>query len=333
MVRVCLIVVVLASGLSPTHVQAAESLERPNVLFIAVDDLNHWVGHLGRNRQAKTPNIDRLARMGVTFTRAYCAAPACNPSRAALMSGLRPSSTGVYDNRQDWSSVISTEQTLTTQFLKAGYNVYGAGKIYHSQAHRDGEWTDYFRGRPGSLMPHAEAKNDGVGGIRFKPLTNDSRLPDENMIDYAIRKLTAKHERPFFLAVGLTKPHMPWNVPKRYYDLFPIDEIELPPTKADDLDDIPKSGLKMAGKDRDHARMLRSGRWKEAVQRISPRLLTATSKLAGCSMRLRNPRMQRTRSSYFGAITAGTSAKRNTGESLRCGKRRLGCRTSGLLRA
>jgi arylsulfatase A-like enzyme len=182
------------------------------------------------------------------------------------MSGLRPSSTGVYDNRQDWSSVISEEQTLTTQFLNAGYSVYGAGKIYHGQAHRGGEWTDYFRRSQTSLTPHADAKNDGVGGIRFKPLTNDSRLPDENMIHYAIRQLTAKHERPFFLAVGLTKPHMPWNVPMRYYDLFPIDEIELPPTKADDLDDIPKSGLKMAGKERDHARMLKSGRWKEAVQ-------------------------------------------------------------------
>src|SRR5262245_64386993 len=79
------------------HVSAADTLKKPNVLFIAVDDLNHWVGHLGRNAQTKTPNIDRLAKMGVSFTRAYCAAPVCNPSRVALMSGLRPGSTGVYD--------------------------------------------------------------------------------------------------------------------------------------------------------------------------------------------------------------------------------------------
>ncbi|MEY4394831.1 MAG: hypothetical protein RL595_2080, partial [Planctomycetota bacterium] len=118
--------------------------DKPNVLFIAVDDLNHWVGHLGRNPQTKTPNLDRLAKMGVTFTRAYCAAPVCNPSRAALMSGLRPGTTGVYDNGQDWKKVIPKEQTLTTQFLNAGYKVYGAGKIYHSSAHRDGEWTNYF---------------------------------------------------------------------------------------------------------------------------------------------------------------------------------------------
>src|SRR5262245_63318997 len=113
-------ILVLALFFTATLAFAAE---KPNVLFIAVDDLNHWVGHLGRNKQTKTPNIDRLARMGVTFTRAYCAAPVCNPSRAALMSGLRPGSTGVYDNGQPWQPVISPEQTLTTQFLNAGYSV------------------------------------------------------------------------------------------------------------------------------------------------------------------------------------------------------------------
>src|SRR5687768_7081699 len=146
----------------------------PNVLFIAVDDLNHWVGHLGRNPQTKTPNIDRLAKMGVTFTKAYCAAPVCNPSRAALMSGLRPGSTGIYDNGQTWQPVIPKEQTLTTQSLNAGYKVFGTGKIYHANAHRPGEWTDYFVGGKESVTAHASAKNDGVAGIKFKPLTDDS---------------------------------------------------------------------------------------------------------------------------------------------------------------
>jgi arylsulfatase A-like enzyme len=260
------VVTVVAFGLLANQILAKQASNRPNVLFIAVDDLNHWVGHLERNRQAKTPNIDRLAKMGVAFTHAYCAAPACNPSRAALMSGLRPSSTGVYDNGQDWTAVIPQEQTLTTQFLKAGYDVYGAGKIYHGKAHREGEWTDYHVGGRVKAAPHSEVKNDGVGGIRFKPLTNDSRLADENTIDYAIGQLQAKHENPFFLAVGLTKPHMPWNVPKKYYDLFPIDEIELPPNILDDLSDIPKAGINMARKEIDHERMLKSGRWKEAVQ-------------------------------------------------------------------
>jgi hypothetical protein len=103
---------------------APKPATRPNVLFIAVDDLNHWVGYLGRNPQTVTPNIDRLARRGVWFTRSYCAAPVCNPSRAALMSGLRPGATGVYDNGEDFAPVIPTDITLTTQFRKAGIEVW-----------------------------------------------------------------------------------------------------------------------------------------------------------------------------------------------------------------
>jgi arylsulfatase A-like enzyme len=245
---------------------AADAPRKPNVLFIAVDDLNHWVGHLGRNKQTKTPNIDRLAKMGVTFTRAYCAAPVCNPSRAALMSGMRPGATGVYDNGQDWRPVIGKDLTLTTQFLRAGYDVFGSGKIYHANAHRPGEWTDYFVGGKESATAHPDSLSPGVGGIKFRPLTNDSRLSDENIVDYGIKQLESKHAQPFFVAVGLHKPHMPWNVPKKYYDLFPLESIELPPTQAGDLKDVPAGGIKMAAPQGDHAAMLASGRWKEAVQ-------------------------------------------------------------------
>src|SRR5437588_4816905 len=94
---------------------------RPNVLFIAIDDLNDWVHHLGGHPQAATPNIDRLAKRGVTFANAHCAAPLCNPSRAALMSGLRPSTTGVYDNPTDWRKVITETPTLPMQFKQNGY--------------------------------------------------------------------------------------------------------------------------------------------------------------------------------------------------------------------
>jgi arylsulfatase A-like enzyme len=246
---------------------ATRGAGKPNVLFIAVDDLNHWVGHLGRNPQAKTPNIDRLARMGVTFANAQCAAPVCNPSRAALMSGMRPSTTGVYDNGQNWQRVVSKEQTLTTQFLKAGYNVFGAGKIYHASVHRDGEWTEYFRGtRAGGLVRHPSATNNGVGGIQFSPLASgDEVMPDYHVVSYALEQLAKKHDKPFFLAVGLTKPHMPWSVPKKYFDQFPLEKIELPPYREDDLADIPPAGVNMA-RQGDHRVMLQSGRWKEAVQ-------------------------------------------------------------------
>jgi arylsulfatase A-like enzyme len=263
------VLAIAAGGMAPP-VSAAESPtgRKPNVLFIAVDDLNHWVGHLGRNKQTKTPNIDRLAKLGVTFTHAYCAAPVCNPSRAALMSGRRPGETGVYDNAQDWRPVLAPEQTLTTQFLKAGYTVLGAGKIYHSSVHRPQEWSGYLQREgpePQKLSP--KAKGGGVGGIRFAPLDcQDADMPDHRIADYGIAELAKTHDQPLFLAIGFHKPHMPWNVPKKYYDLFPLDQIELPPHTQDDLSDVPAAGVKMAKPDGDHANILASGRWKEAVQ-------------------------------------------------------------------
>ena len=257
----------LWAGARTALAKAAAQSAKPNVLFIAADDLNHWVGHLGRNPQTRTPHIDRLAQMGVTFTRANCAAPVCNPSRAALMSGLRPSTTGVYDNGQDWKPAIAKELTLTTQFLKAGYNVFGAGKIYHSNDHRPGEWTEYAQEMSGKLQRHPSAKDDGVGGIKFYPLDcRDEDMPDHGSVSYGIEKLNQKHEKPFFLAVGLHKPHMPFAVPKKYFDMFPLEAIQLPPHRDDDLDDVPAAGVKMAKPEGDHAAIVKSGRWKDAVR-------------------------------------------------------------------
>jgi arylsulfatase A-like enzyme len=237
--------------------------EKLNVLFIAVDDLNHWVGHLKRNPQTRTPNIDRLAARGVTFTRAYCAAPVCNPSRTALFSGLRPSTSGVYDNGTEPWPKIGDVVTLNAHFRKAGYFVAAAGKMYHGGFERKGDWDDYAGGGGGK----AEKADGGVGGIKFAPLNCEDRdLADWSIADYVIGQLAKKHDKPFFLGCGFHKPHMPWNVPKKWYDLFPLDSIELPPTQKDDLADIPPAGQKMANPGGDHAAMLKSGRWKEAVQ-------------------------------------------------------------------
>lgn len=243
---------------------------KPNVLFIALDDLRDWVGYLGKSPQTRTPNIDRLAKMGVAFTRSYCAAPVCNPSRAALMSGLRPATSGVYENNADWRTVIGEDKPLTTTFRKAGYFVCGAGKIYHGAYDRRSEWDDYLANEGGGkaekkLSP--QAKNDGVGGIKFAPLDcADSDLPDYKITDYGIAQLGKKHDKPFFLAVGLHKPHMPWNVPQKYYDMFPLESIQLPPYLAGDLSDVPPAGVKMAKPEGDHKAIVESGRWKEAVQ-------------------------------------------------------------------
>lgn len=238
--------------------------DRPNILMIAVDDLNHWVGYLGRNPQTITPNIDRLASQGVRFSRSYCAAPVCNPSRAALLSGMRPATTGVYENNDDWRPGIPAEMTLITTFRKAGYYTAGAGKIYHGGFDRKSEWEDYLSDEGRNPNPKGDT---GVGGIKFAPLDcDDDDLNDAKIVHYGVEQLKRKHDRPFFLSIGLHKPHMPWNVPRKYYDMHPLDSINLPPTTENDLSDVPPAGQKMANARGDHAQILKSGRWKEAVQ-------------------------------------------------------------------
>lgn len=258
----------------------------PNVLFIAVDDLNHWVGYTGRNPQTRTPNIDRLSKLGLSFTHAYCAAPLCNPSRAALMSGRRPSTTGCYLNNDPWKDYVAKGQSLTVPFKQAGYYVAGAGKIYHSSSYYASEWDDYFdeqglgseedgeESSPPKSKKKGRAERARTAGITKdegfrEPLVHDLQdadLADWHIVDYCIRQLQKPHNKPFFLACGVHKPHLPWVVPKKYYDLFPLDDIQLPPYKEDDLDDIPAGGLKLAKANGDHAAILKSGRWKAAVQ-------------------------------------------------------------------
>jgi arylsulfatase A-like enzyme len=243
---------------------AAAQPAKPNVLFIAVDDLRDWVGYLGKNPQTITPNIDKLAARGVAFTRSFCAAPVCNPSRAAIMSGMRPSTTGVYENQNDWRTVIPESKTLTAPFRKAGYYVCGAGKIYHEAYPRRSDWDDYLE-RPGA--DPQPTGSTGVGGIRFAPLDcKDEDLREWKITGYAIDQLKKKHDKPFFLACGLHKPHMPWNVPRKYYDMHPLSAIQLPPYLKNDLDDVPPAGVRMAKPQGDHRQMVESGRWKDAVQ-------------------------------------------------------------------
>jgi arylsulfatase A-like enzyme len=246
---------------------------RPNVLFIAVDDLNHWVGYLGRNTQTLTPNMDRLAKRGVWFTHSYCAAPVCNPSRAALMSGRRPGATGIYDNQEDFQPVIPPEITLTTQFRKAGYFVCGAGKIFHNSVYRAAEWDDWLRNANGAFREEDGSPEAAVlaGKLPITPLNcRDEDMADAKVVDYAIAQLNRKHDKPFFIACGLKKPHLPWSVPKKYYDKFPLETIQLPPYKEDDLDDLPPIALQMAhGPVNDHQAIMKAGGtnvWKQAIR-------------------------------------------------------------------
>jgi arylsulfatase A-like enzyme len=259
-----LLLALLAALLLPANAAPAA---QPNVLMIPIDDLNHWVGHLGVHPQTRTPNIDRLAKMGVSFNKAYCAAPSCNPSRIALMSGLRPSTSGCYDNGQDWRPHVSSDKTLNKTFLDAGYGVFGTGKIYHGSYGDTDHWTEFFKKTGGNLKRHPSAKDNGVGGIAFCPLEgSDEDMPDYKSASYGIEVLNRKHDKPFFLAVGMVKPHMPFSVPKKWFNMFPLESIQLPPHTENDLADVPAAGRKMAKPEGDHAAILKSGRWKEAVQ-------------------------------------------------------------------
>jgi arylsulfatase A-like enzyme len=269
--------------LLPFPTLSAAETPKPNILFIAIDDLRDWVHYLGYE-QAKTPNLDRLAARGVYFTKSYCAAPVCNPSRAALMTGQRPSTTGVYANGTDWRPIIADKiPTLPLHFRANGYYAAGAGKIYHEAYRRPTDWDDYLapgatdtdddeapakgKGKKAAKAAPSDAKDDGVGGIRFKPLNcEDKDMVDYTTVSYALKQLGKKQDKPFFLAVGLHKPHMGWDVPKKYYDMYPLDKIQLPKIQPNDLDDIPKAGVDMAKPKGDHAAIIKSGRWKEAVQ-------------------------------------------------------------------
>ena len=195
---------ILITGLISTLLLSAD--DRPNVLFIAVDDLNHWVSHLGRNPQAKTPNIDRLAAMGTTFTNAHTAVPACEPSRCALMSGRRPWVSGCYKNGHEWRKYQKPGEGLSAQFLQAGYYVSGAGKIYHQMDALEEEWSDYMnKGKLFSNGPGVD-KYDGYHIEKTFPDLKDEDIVDWHSVDYCVERLSKKRKKPYFIACGLYKP-------------------------------------------------------------------------------------------------------------------------------
>jgi arylsulfatase A-like enzyme len=255
--------------------KGARAMDRPNVLFIAIDDLNDWVGCLGGHPDVKTPNLDRLAGSGVNFTQAYCAAPACNPSRAALMTGIRPHNSGIYINPQPWrkSPVLKDAVTLPQHLMAHGYKAIGGGKIYHGRYLDPASWNEYFpaldQSRPDDPLP----PNRPVNGIPktahfdWGPVkVSDDEMGDMKVANWAAGQLQKKHDKPLFLACGIFRPHLPWYAPEKYFDMYPLDKITLPNIKEDDLDDVPPPGVKMARPDGDHKNVRDHKQWRQAVQ-------------------------------------------------------------------
>jgi arylsulfatase A-like enzyme len=262
-------------SIAPLLTAAAAENPHPNVLFIAIDDLNDWIGCLGGHPDTKTPNIDRLAARGTLFTRAYCGAPVCNPSRAGLMTGIRPSTSGVYENQQPMrqSPVLKDAITLPQHFMAHGYRTVGGGKIYHGAYPDPQSWNEYFPSQTQNQPPNPKPQKlpaNGIpknGGLDWGPLQRpDSDMGDYKTVDWASAELTKKHDKPFFLACGIYKPHLPWYVPQKYFDMFPADKVTLPQVKDDDLNDVPKVGRWLATRSGDHERILEYGAWRKAVQ-------------------------------------------------------------------
>ncbi|MBN1845368.1 MAG: sulfatase [Sedimentisphaerales bacterium] len=261
-------------GLWARTAGAANNDGRFNVLFIAVDDLNDWIGCLGGHPDARTPNIDKLAARGVLFGNAHCTAPACNPSRASLLTGIRPSTSGVYRNVNPWraSPVLKDAVTLPQHFMAHGYRAVGSGKIFHDAFCDPASWHEYWpaktKQRPADPLPAGRPLNGIPKTAHFDwgPVPADkTQMGDWKVTDYVIGQLGQKHDQPFFLACGLFRPHLPWYVPPEYFDKYPLDTITLPTINENDLDDVPPLGRKMAG-GRDHNHVIQYHQWRKAVQ-------------------------------------------------------------------
>lgn len=278
--------VLLNSGYS------AES--KPNVLFVAVDDMNDWVGFLGGYAgKVHSPNIDRLAGKGTAFTNAHTAAPVCCPSRAAVMSGLLPSSSGIYNNQQWWKPHRPDLTTIPVHFRRHGYAAIGAGKIYHHTAGNNPpeQWDAYHRLlfndnawiRAGSpLYPYTKAKprpdafpfcglKNYSGEVDWGVLPDkpEAEYDDAVTVDYAIHFLQSppSRDKPFFLACGVFHPHLPWYVPQKYLDLYPLEKVRVPKIDLSDLDDVPAPGKRLALRKADNLKMIRAaGKWPSAIR-------------------------------------------------------------------
>jgi len=195
--------------------------EKPNILFIAIDDMNDWTGFLGGHLQAQTPNMDRLAKRGVNFTNAHCVAPACGPSRTALLLGVEPSKSGLYPfyHLTEVPDEVKAPYTSLPQFLKKnGYETYGSGKIYHGESGLPDEWTDYFKGgKKLNLNPEAGYQQGNSTKMAFCPTTNPLEdHPDYLVASYCADLVSKEHDKPFFVAVGIVKPHPAFVCPQHF---------------------------------------------------------------------------------------------------------------------
>ncbi|MFC7337786.1 sulfatase-like hydrolase/transferase [Haloferula chungangensis] len=281
--------------------------DRPNVLFISVDDLNDWEGALGGNCQAKTPHMDRLFAQGTLFTNAHCSQAVCNASRNSLLSGIHPSSSGWYGSttamRKSYDRVMGDHKMLPQHFKDDGYRTMAVGKVFHQGVSDYGDKTADFWDETGpkyKVKGELLKRGGGYGGKHFYPFPKegsqisnhygkshsdgnslcagpldredmpDGKMFDEIISEWAIEKLNEEHEKPFFLAVGFVRPHVPFTAPREFFDLYDPAKIEVPKVPEKEMSDIPLMGKSIAYgtiKGGDHFAVvnLSDRYWKELV--------------------------------------------------------------------
>tara|TARA_R110002049_G_scaffold263116_1_gene439257 strand:- start:13679 stop:15106 length:1428 start_codon:yes stop_codon:yes gene_type:complete len=232
---------ILSLCLFITSLATAQNNEKPNILFIAVDDLRPELGCYDKT-QVKSPNIDKLAQSGIVFNRSYCNVPVCGASRASLLSGVRPTRNRFVSAHISQDEELPGVLSLPMHFKNNGYYTVSLGKIYHKRPDAVGSWSEpeYFpksdwKGWQGYVMPESfeqiEQKNGSLNGPSFEaPDAPDHIYMDGMIADRAVENLKnfKKTGQPFFLAVGFQRPHLPFNAPKKYWDMYNFDDINLP---------------------------------------------------------------------------------------------------------
>ena len=248
---------------APRMLWSAGKGPKPNVLFIAIDDMNDWTTVFDKGNPIKTPHLERLAARGMFFTKAYCAAPACNPSRASILTGYAPTTTGCYDNGGPggaWWKTNPDAVSLPQWFRNHGYLAEGAGKIFH----HGGSGGDDPRGTRHSwdafqklVATRKKGPNHngytkgmpGIGGLAataFDWGEHDQKMVDEDMFECVSAIMDRKWDKPMFLAAGVFKPHLPFYAPPEVFKKYPMSDLKLPQMPAHDLDDVSDVARKMA---------------------------------------------------------------------------------------
>lgn len=233
---------------APVVNQSVAADRPPNVVMIVIDDQNDWIGCLNGHSQARTPHIDQLAKRGTLFRNAHCQSPLCNPSRTSVMTGLRPSTTGVYGLSPNLREVedLRPKTPLSRHFRSHGYETLMAGKIYHGDYGRrptDDEFDTVgpsadIGPRPASPLIDTPSHHPLVDWGTFPHRDEDKG--DWHLASWTVDQLQKPHDKPFFLSVGFFLPHVPCYVTQKWYDLFPENTLQLPPVLSDDRSDTPR---------------------------------------------------------------------------------------------